>query len=98
MGKDAESTGSELLLLLLVLIITFTLMLLLMLLNVLVSSHTESFFQIPLEEVKKRTIVFQVFDWDYITSNDEIGEVQVLFCYHRTISVSNFFNYKKKPC
>merc|ERR1712130_397966 len=36
--------------------------------------------KIGLVEAQRKTIVFQVFDWDYITSNDEIGEVQVPLC------------------
>ena len=31
--------------------------------------------KLPLNEVKKKTVVFRVFDWDKFTESDEIGEV-----------------------
>jgi len=34
-------------------------------------------FVIPVAEVSKKTVVFQVFDWDKISKTDGIGEVQV---------------------
>ena len=30
------------------------------------------------EEVATKTLVFQVFDWDLITGDDDIGEVLIL--------------------
>ena len=30
------------------------------------------------EEVAAKTVVLQVFDWDLITGDDDIGEVQVI--------------------
>merc|ERR1711892_376056 len=34
-------------------------------------------FVIPLTEVMKKTVVFQVFDWDKVSKTDGIGEIQV---------------------
>ena len=34
-----------------------------------------SFLKIPLTEVMKKTVVFQVFDWDKVSKTDGIGEV-----------------------
>ena len=33
--------------------------------------------QVSLEEVVKKTLVLQVFDWDLITGDDDIGEVRM---------------------
>ena len=31
------------------------------------------------EEVATKTLVFQVFDWDLITGDDDIGEVLIIY-------------------
>ena len=33
--------------------------------------------KVPLGDVMKRTVVFQVFDWDKVSKTDGIGEVQI---------------------
>ena len=38
----------------------------------------ESFrFQVPHSELKSKTLIFQVFDWDRFSKNDPIGEVKI---------------------
>ena len=34
-------------------------------------------FQIPLEEIQKKTIVLQVNEWDRFTKDDKMGEVKL---------------------
>ena len=34
-------------------------------------------FVISLDEVKRKTVVFQVFDWDKVSKTDPMGEVQI---------------------
>ena len=46
-------------------------------------------WQLSPTDVQKKTIVFQVFDWERFSANDGIGEVSIGA--NSTIMISSFF-------
>ena len=46
--------------------------------------HQKTCFKMTEDEVRTKTLVLQVFDWDLITGDDDIGEVYLAFISHNS--------------